>query len=231
MVSLQLLPLVIVAVATARVSSWADLNFIEELQDSVWTYTLLGASAIVIEELSPIFGGIAANEGELRMASVITGVTLGGWICTTLLYIAGRARWDWIRRRFPRFRAAGTVALRVVGRNPLTASFLVRFAFGLRVVLPVACGAARVPAPTYLIASLVGSAAWSALFTFIGYAAGEAAVQVVGKLGRVGEIVGAILVTAAVVLFIRWNGRRRAKKEERRRRKAAAVVVEGTGVN
>ncbi len=220
-VTLAVLPLMLAVVAALRGDSVMDLNFIEDLSDSFWTYAFLGASAIAIEELSPIFGGIASHEGELKIASVIVGVTLGGWICTSLLYIAGRLKWEWIRRRFPRFRAAGTVALRVVGRNPLTASFLVRFAFGLRIVLPLACGAARVPLAMFLIASLVGSMLWSTLFTVIGYAAGEAAVQMVGRLGRVGEIVGAVLVTAAVVVFIRWNGRRQARKDERKRRNAA----------
>lgn len=214
------------AVASASAAGWADLAFINAMSDSFWTYALLGLSAIVIEELAPIFGGIAAHEGELQLGRVIIGITVGGWVCTTLLYLAGRTHWDDLRRRFPRVRAAGTVALRVVGRNPLTASLLVRFAFGLRVVLPIACGAARVSAPTYLAASLLGSLLWSALFTVIGFAAGEAAVRVVGELGRVGELVGALLVTASVFAFIRWNRARRERKAERRRRRRAASPAE-----
>ena len=220
---LPILPLTIASFAVLRSAGEIDFSFIEDLSDSFWTYAFLGVAAIAIEELSPIFGGIAANEGELRLMRVIIGVAVGGWICTSLLYLAGRLKWDMIRRRLPRLRAAGTVALRVVARNPLTASFLVRFVFGLRIVLPLACGAARVPVAMFLVVSLIGSFVWSTLFTVLGYAAGEAAVQVVGKLGRIGEIIGAVLVTAAVVLFIRWNGRRRAQKAERRRRKAASA--------
>jgi hypothetical protein len=33
------------------------MRWLEAVTDSVWTYVVLGASAIVIEELSPIFGG------------------------------------------------------------------------------------------------------------------------------------------------------------------------------
>ncbi|MBL0169873.1 MAG: DedA family protein [Gemmatimonadaceae bacterium] len=223
MTPVRLLSFAIVAVTAVSVGSWSDLNFIEALADSFWTYALLGLSAIVIEELSPVFGGIAAHEGELQLIRVIVGITLGGWLCTSVLYAAGRVKWDWIRKRFPRFRAAGTVALRVVARNPLTASFLVRFAFGLRIVLPLACGAARVPLATYLAASLLGSALWTLVFALIGYAAGEAAVRAVGHVGRAGEIIGALVVTAAVYAFIRWNRVRRAKKDERKRRKAMST--------
>jgi membrane protein DedA with SNARE-associated domain len=219
----RLLALMTAATIPVAAGELADMNFLNALSDGFWTYAVLGLSAIVVEELAPVFGGIAAHEGELQLARVIVGITVGGWVCTSLLYIAGRAKWEFLRRRFPRTRAAGTVALRVVARNPLTASILVRFAFGLRVVLPIACGAAKVPAPTFLLASLLGSLLWTSLFTMIGYAAGEAAVRVVGSLGRVGEVVGALLVTAAVFGFVWWNRRRKARKDERKRKKAATL--------
>ncbi len=200
-----------VVAASMDVTQW-----LEAVTDSFWTYVILGGSAIVTEELSPIFGGIAAHEGELQIARVILSITAGGWVATTLLYVLGRWRWDFIRRRFPRVRATGTVALRAVRRNQLTASLLVRFAFGLRIVLPMACGAAKVPMYIYLPLSLIGSAAWTAVFTAIGYAAGEAAVQTLGHLDRAGEIIGAVLVTVAVLGFVRWQRIRRERKAARR---------------
>jgi membrane protein DedA with SNARE-associated domain len=135
----------------------------------------------------------------------------------------GRLKWETIRRRFPRTRATGTVALRVVRRNPLTASFFVRFAFGLRIVLPMASGAACVPLYVFLPVSLIGSLAWTLVFTLVGYVAGEAAVQAIGHLGRAGEIVGAVLVTIAVFAFLRWQRRRRERKAERRAMARRAV--------
>ncbi|MCE2900943.1 MAG: DedA family protein [Gemmatimonas sp.] len=185
------------------------------LTDAPWTYIVLGASAIVTEELAPIFGGIAAHEGELRLMAVVVAITLGGWMATALLYLLGRLKWEAIRRRFPKVRATGTVALRVVRRNPMTASFFVRFAFGLRIVLPMACGAARVPLYRYLPMTLLGSLAWTAVFTAVGYAAGEAAVQAIGHLGQAGEIVGAIVLTGAILAFVKWQRTRRARKAAR----------------
>jgi membrane protein DedA with SNARE-associated domain len=194
----------------------AEASWLSMLTDAPWTYIVLGASAIITEELAPIFGGIAVHEKELRLVPLLVAITLGGWIATALLYTVGRLKWEAIRRRFPRTRATGTVALRVVRRNPVTASFLVRFAFGLRIVLPMACGAARMPLYLYLPVSLLGSIAWTAVFTAVGYVAGEAAVQAIGHLSKVGEIVGAVIVTVAVFAFLRWQRRRREKKAERR---------------
>lgn len=193
----------------------ANASWLSVLTDAPWTYIVLGASAIITEELAPIFGGIAVHEGELRLMPLFFGISLGGWIATAILYALGRLKWEAIRRRFPRTRATGTVALRVVRRNPLTASFLVRFAFGLRIVLPMACGAAQVPLLVYLPVSLVGSVLWTAVFIAVGYAAGEAAVQAIGHLGQVGEVFGAVIVTVAILAFVRWQRRRRERKASR----------------
>jgi membrane protein DedA with SNARE-associated domain len=92
----------------------------------------------------------------------------------------------------------------------------VRFAFGLRIVLPMACGAAKVPLYIFLPLSLIGSALWTVVFTAIGYAAGEAAVQTLGHLDRAGEIVGAVVVFGAVLGFVRWQRTRRERKAARR---------------
>jgi membrane protein DedA with SNARE-associated domain len=193
-------------------------SWLAALSDGPWTYIVLGATAIFTEELGPIFGGIAAHEGELRLARVIFAITIGGWVATMLLYVLGRWKWEFIRRRFPRWRATGTVALRVVRNNPLKASFFVRFAFGLRIVLPMACGAAQVSPYVFFPMSLVGSALWTSLFAGIGYAAGEAAVQAVGHLGRAGEIIGAVLLTVAIFALVRWDRGRRERKAARKAR-------------
>ena len=201
----------------------SEASWLAMMTDAPWTYIVLGASTIITEELAPIFGGIAVHERELRLIPLIVAITLGGWIATSLLYAVGRLKWETIRRRFPRTRATGTVALRVVRRNPLMASFFVRFAFGLRIVLPMASGAARVPLYVFLPVSLIGSLAWTVVFTLVGYVAGEAAVQAIGHLGRAGEIVGAVLVTIAVFAFLRWQRRRRERKAERRAMARRAV--------
>ena len=223
---LHLMPSLLAAASGTVVVGFAAGGFLDGFAGGRWAYWALALSVALTEELSPILGGIAANEGELDLVRVMVAVTIGAWIFTALLYLLGRLRWEWIRRKWPRVRATGTVALRVVGRNPITASFFVRFAFGLRIVLPMACGAARVPLAIFIPATIVGSAVWSVLFVLIGYAAGEAAVRVLGHLGTVGEVVGALVVTAAVLLFLRWNKRRTERKAKKRHAAATRAVAE-----
>ncbi|MEO7999945.1 MAG: DedA family protein [Gemmatimonadaceae bacterium] len=215
-----LLRALLLATVLGGAPSLIDFRALDALSDSFWTYVTLGLSSIITEELAPIFGGIAVHEGELRGDRVMIAITLGSWLATTLLYWAGRMKWEFLRRRFPKVRAAGTVALRVVQRNPWRASFLVRFAFGARLFLPMACGAARLRFPLYMVASLLGAIAWSVTFTLVGYAAGEAAMQVMGHLGRAGEIIGAVLVTAIILGVVSWQRKRNARKLRKQRRAA-----------
>ena len=200
--------------------SLGDFAGLDALSDSFWTYATLGLSTILTEELAPIFAGLAVHEGELRGDRVVLAMTLGGWFATTVLYWAGRVKWEFLRKRFPKVRSAGTVALRVVKRNPWRASFLVRFAVGARIFLPMACGAARLRFPLYMVASLLGSFAWSVTFTVVGYLAGEAAMRVMGHVGRAGEIIGAIVVTALVLGLVSWQRKRNARKLRKQRRAA-----------
>jgi membrane protein DedA with SNARE-associated domain len=103
-------------------------------------------------------------------------------------------------------------ALKVVRRHPWRASLAVRFAYGLRLVLPMACGAARVPIVVFLIASAISSAVWGYLFTILGWAFGEGILIVLKHVKRYEwYLVIAILVAVAVGF---WIARRRHLEEK-----------------
>ncbi len=203
------------AVVAFGISAEGLLETIASVEDRLATYVSLAVSTPFVSELAPIFGGIAAQEGQLRIGRVITAVTLGGWGGTSLLYLAGRLKWEWLRRRWPSARSAGTVALRIVRQNPARASFLVRFLFGARILLPLACGAAAVPLRVYLPMSLAGSFAWTVVFVLVGVVTGEAAEQVLGHLEQV-EGVAAAAGAALLVFAAVWWWRRRARRAARR---------------
>ena len=211
----------LVAAVLAAVIPGSDglLEFVASVEDRWTTYLALAASTPFVSELAPIAGGLAAHEGRLPINRVIAAVSAGGWVATALLYLAGRLKWEWLRGRSRTVRSAGTVALRVVRRNPWRASFLVRFLFGARILLPMACGAARVPLTVYLPMSFIGSLAWSSVFVLVGLAAGEAAERV---LSRIKDIESALYVLGGVLLVVAivWWWRRRRRRDARRQRSA-----------
>jgi membrane protein DedA with SNARE-associated domain len=94
-------------------------------------------------------------------------------------------------------------ALKVVRRHPWRASLAVRFAYGLRLVLPMACGAARVPILVYFIASAISAAVWGYLFTILGWAFGEGILLVLNHVRRYEwYLVVAILIAVGIGFWI-----------------------------
>jgi membrane protein DedA with SNARE-associated domain len=191
-----------------------------QLQDSsllerVWTYVALGATSIVLEEANPILGGIAVRHGRASLFAVIAAVAVGTWIASIALYFLGRWRIKWLRRRWPNKRRLLTGALMIVRRHPWRSSLAIRFAYGLRLPLPIACGAARLPLPLYVVASGISCWVWAAAFAYLGFAAGGAALRVLGFAQRLDVRLGLLASILLIVLVVVMRRRRIAERTAR----------------
>jgi membrane protein DedA with SNARE-associated domain len=185
------------------------------LLERLWKYTALGATSIVLEEANPILGGIAVRHGRAGLFGVIVAVALGTWIASLALYFVGYWRIDWVRARFPDKRRLLTGALTIVRRHPWRSSLAIRFAYGLRLPLPIACGAARLPFSLYLVASGISCFTWAIAFGYLGYAAGGAALRLLDFVTRLDVRLGLLAVILTVVLFFLMRRRRIAERTAR----------------
>ena len=171
------------------------------LLERLWKYSVLGASSIVFEEANPILGGIAVRHGRAGMLGVVVAVTLGVWAASIALYYVGRWRIDWVRARWPEKHRLLDSALAIVNRHPWRAALAVRFAWGLRIPLPIACGAARLPISLYVIASGISSLAWALLFSYLGLAFGRAAIAALRFAHTLEVRLGFLVVILCIALF------------------------------
>jgi membrane protein DedA with SNARE-associated domain len=178
------------------------------LAERLWKYTALGATSIVGEEANPILGGIAVRHGGAGLFGVIVAVMLGTWVASILHYYIGRWRIDWVRRRWPDKRRLLTGALMIVRRNPWRASLAVRFAWGLRLPLPIACGAARVPFSLYLVGTGISSLVWGVTFTLLGFALGRTALRALMFTQRMDVRLAIVAVVLTIVLAMMVRKRR-----------------------
>jgi len=178
------------------------------LVERLWKYTALGATSIVGEEANPILGGIAVRHGGAGLFGVIVAVMLGTWAASILLYAIGRWRIDWVRHRWPDKRRLLTNALAAVRRRPWQASLAVRFAYGLRLPLPIACGAARVPFSLYLTASGISSLVWGVGFTLLGFALGRTALRALMFTQRLDVRLALLAIVLTIVLAVMVRRRR-----------------------
>ena len=147
---------------------------------SVWAYITLGAVSFITEEFAPISGGVAAHNGHLVIIWVASSCALGTWAADIGLYWLGRWRGAWVRNRWPRVGRAFTRTLMSVRRAPWRSSLAVRYAYGLRITLPIACGAAHVP-----VAQVARSGFETAIAVPAGTVGPDLAVQALAASGSV----------------------------------------------
>ncbi|HZS60247.1 MAG TPA: VTT domain-containing protein [Gemmatimonadaceae bacterium] len=190
------------------------MHWLYNLPGTVWAYILIGAISNFTEELAPIGGGYAAHNGRLGLMQVAISVCIGTWATGIGLYYLGRARGIWLRRRFPNFGRLFTRALMVVRRRPWRASLAVRYAFGLRITLPIACGAAHVPIWEYAIGSAISSVTWSSLFTVVGWMFGRSADVIMRHIHRFEDLLTLAAVGAVGILLFAYLRRSAAHDDE-----------------
>ena len=184
-----------------------DLSAALPIVDRLWWYGSLALTGIITEEATPLIGGLAAHDGHILLAFAGFAVALGTWIAGILLYWIGRWRGAWVRKRFPGTRRLMLRALKIVRRHPWRSSLAVRFAYGMRLVLPMACGAARVPIVLFLTGSAVSALVWGYLFTILGWAFGHATLLALNHVRRYEWYVVAVILVAVAIGF--WIARRR----------------------
>jgi membrane protein DedA with SNARE-associated domain len=175
-------------------------------------YLTLGATGIITEEATPLIGGLAAHDRHLHLIAVCLWVAGGTWIADIGLYYVGRWRGDWAQRRWIRLSSFIAGAFKIVRRHPWRSSLAVRWAYGLRLTLPIACGAARVPLAIYLIGSAVSAITWSAVFTLLGWAFGRTTLLVLGHVRRYENYLVTSIVLILAIVF--WLMRKKHVEDE-----------------
>lgn len=192
----------------------ASHSFLSRLSQ-LWAYVTLGATSIITEEAAPVVAGFAAHQGHLRAVQAAMACAIGSWAADIALYAFGRWRLDGIARRWPRLRIHMERLLGAVRRHPWRASLAVRYAYGARLLLPITCGAARVPFGRYLTGSGISAWTWSGLFTALGWAFGQTAVVVIGHVRRHEDkiAIGLVIVVAAIVLLLTITNEKRVPEE------------------
>jgi len=103
-------------------------------------------------------------------------------------------------------------AFKIVRRHPWRSSLAVRWAYGLRLTLPIACGAARLPLAIYLVGSALSCLTWSYTFTVLGWAFGRTTLIVLGHVRRYENYLIAAIVIGLALVF--WVMRKKHVEEE-----------------
>jgi len=164
-------------------------------------YAVMVIAAAFQEEFAPLAGALAAHHGRGDIWLVALACAFGSWMHGLTLYSIGR------RARTLLQRPAFERPLEQLRRHRLKSLLGIRFAYGLRLTLPLACGAADIPAGSFALWTAISSIVWAALFTTTGWFAGELAVSLIRDLRRYEIRAGAILLALGVAFYL-WRRRR-----------------------
>ena len=182
------------------------------LLERLWAYITLGAMGFLVEEAAPLFGGVQAYDRNFRLVTAILAVALGTWASGLGLYVLGRWQSRSVRKRWPKLRPLVLQAAVIVRRHPWRSALGVRFAFGLRIPLPIAMGVARVPLPLFLGATAISCVVWASIFTITGFWLAQTAEDMIGEVRRYVPMIGSVLV--ALMIVGGWLMRRRHVAEK-----------------
>ncbi|MFC6591978.1 DedA family protein [Deinococcus lacus] len=155
--------------------------------------------------------GFAAARGDMTLPMVILMGTLGSVVGTLPLYYIGKffgeerlIQWadqygKWLTLSGDDIRRAGEW----FDRHGTRAVLFGRMVPGIRSLLSLPAGINSMSMPAFLIYSALGSALWSGLLAYAGYALGENYDQVERYVGPASKVILGLLIAGFIIWILR----------------------------
>ncbi len=174
-------------------------------------YALLFAGVALEGEAVLIAAALLAQRGLFRLPVVIAVAIAANTFADQVYFQLARQRGRaWLERRFgehPRYQQL----IGLVGRRGFLLLVASRFAYGLRIAIPAACGALGMRVVAFTLVDLLAGALWALPLALLGYFAGGAVEPLLEGVRRYEEAIALVLVVGIAV----WIGLRRARRAVR----------------
>ena len=166
-----------------------------------------------------IVSGALAAAGLFELPTLIAVVSAGAVVGDSMGYELGRRLGrPWLLRRGARlgFRRERIAAVdEFFARHGGKAVLIGRFIGFLRALAPFVAGSSRMPYLRFLAYNVAGGVVWTVACVLLGYVVGAAWPIVEKWVGRVGLVLGLVVITAAAWWLRRRHRRRRARRSRR----------------
>jgi membrane protein DedA with SNARE-associated domain len=170
--------------------------------------------AIPSELILPFAGYLVARD-ELNLTGVVASGSAGSTFGASIWYLLGR---KWQSAGMHRFVARhGRWLLldaedvkRAEGwfnRHQKSATFFGRLVPGVRSLISVPAGVARMPAPIFLLYTITGTTIWTTALTVAGYLLADAYEKTREVIGPIGSVLFGGLVVVLIVRYVRRQRR------------------------
>jgi phosphatidylglycerol lysyltransferase len=187
-------------------------------------YALLFLGVAFEGEAVLLAAALLAQRGFFRLPVVIAVAVAANSLADQVYFQLARLRGrSWLERRFgshPRYQQL----LELVGRRGGLLLVASRFAYGLRIAIPAACGALGMGVLAFALLDLAAGLLWAVPMAALGYFAGSALGPLLEGVRRYEEGIALALVVAVAVFLGARHGRRALRWREVRWADLHAVV-------
>jgi membrane protein DedA with SNARE-associated domain len=149
--------------------------------------------------------GVAAAYGYLSFALVCAVAVMGAFLGDQVCFFVGRRYGHRVLARFPKLAAKAPRVQALLRRWDAPAVIMLRFAYGLRIAGPIVIGTCGISPWRLAFFNFIGALIWAPIVAGVGYLAGYALHEWMGKLknAQVAILVAALLIAAVVWLVLR----------------------------
>lgn len=137
-------------------------------------YWLMAFGAIIEGETFLVAGGVAANAGLFHLWGLIALALVGSTFHDCTLFFVGRFFGKAIVKRKPQLFAKTEGILKLFEKYGVLIIIALRFAYGLRTVIPTVLGMSQISAKKFIFYDIIGGILWSCTFIMGGYIFGAA---------------------------------------------------------
>ena len=153
--------------------------------------------------------GFAAADGWLSLPKVIAIAVAGAFLGDQACFFLGRRYGARILASYPSLAAKAPRVQALLRRWDAPAVIVLRFCYGLRIAGPIIIGTCGISPWRLALFNFIGTLIWAPLIAGIGYIAGGAIQQWLGKFQHAQIALLMLLVLAAMIawLLVQWRRR------------------------
>jgi len=156
-------------------------------------------------EIVLVFAGFLAGQGKMSIAGAMAAGLAGALTGSSAAYAVGRFGGRALVLRWGRYLLITEERLERTqqwfGRHGGRAIFICRLVSGLRAIISVPAGLARMSYPRFLLFTAAGTGLWVVVAVLFGYFVGEEWQRIVHLLRRANELVLVALVVLAIIAY------------------------------
>lgn len=164
-------------------------------------YWVLFAGTFLEGEAILIMAGFLAFQGYLNVVGVILTSWAGSFLGDQCYFYLGRLKGKSLLRRFHPIARKFRKALQLIEEYGSFVTFMSRYTYGFRIVLPIILGITGLAPRTFLWINLLSALSWAVVFSLAGYLFGKSASLVLDDVGKYEHY---LMLALAGFIVITW---------------------------